>query len=161
MMEAVLDDACERRLEAMGLALPTVRPPVGNFVPARLEGPLLYLSGQGPVSGDVRRTGKVGRDVDVVRAYDDARLTGLNLLAQAKAALGSLDRVTAVVKLLGFVNATPEFSDHPKVINGCSDLFIAVFGDTVGHHARSAIGVGSLPGQITVEIEGIFSVRKS
>ncbi|MDR6827668.1 enamine deaminase RidA (YjgF/YER057c/UK114 family) [Bosea sp. BE271] len=159
MPDPVITHECEKRLSAMGLTLPIARPPVGNFVPARQQGRLLYLSGQGPVAEGGKRTGKVGQDVDTERAYDDAKLTGLNLLAQAKLALGTLDRVTGVVKLLGFVNATTEFTEHPKVINGCSDLLVAVFGDTAGRHARSAIGVGSLPGQITVEIEAIFSVR--
>jgi len=143
----------------MGLSLPNVRTPVGNFVPARREGTLVFLSGQGPFTDGERRVGKVGRDVDLQRAYEDAKLTGLNLLAQAKRALGSLDLVSGVIKLIGFVNAVPEFTDHPRVINGCSDLFVEVFGSTIGGHARSAIGVAPLPGNITVEIEAVLSVR--
>jgi len=103
-------------------------------------------------------TGIVGKDVDVARAYQDARLVGLGLLAAARKALGSLDRVAYVVKLLGMVNAAPGFGDQPKVINGCSDLMVEVFGDA-GRHARSAVGMGSLPNNITVEIEAILAVR--
>ena len=102
-------------------------------------------------------TGKVGKDVTVEEAYAHARLTGLNLLSVAHMALGDLGRVRRVVKVLGMVNGIPEFAEHPKVINGCSDLFVGVFGDA-GKHARSAVGMGSLPGNISVEIEVIMQV---
>ena len=146
------------RLAALGLTLPPPPAPVADYVPYAIHGDLLYLSGQGPRQHDGElRIGKVGRDVDVVRARADAELTGLNLLAVAQAALGDLGRVKRVVKLFGMVNAVPEFGDHPKVIDGCSSLLIAVFGEA-GRHARSAVGHGSLPDGITVEIEAIFAI---
>ena len=149
----------EQRLEKMGIVLPDVPAPQANYVPYRFAGNLLYLSGQGPKRADgTFSTGRLGRDVDVAQGYEDARLTGLQLLAAAKAALGELSRVEAVIKLLGMVNAEPDFGDQPKVINGCSDLFVAVFGES-GRHARSAVGMGSLPNRITVEIEAILLVK--
>ena len=149
----------EEKLAALGLTLPPAPVPVANYVPYRRAGNLLFLSGQGPRETDgTFRTGRVGRDVDLERAYDDARLTGLNLLAVAKAHLGELSRIEAVIKLLGMVNAEPDFGDHPKVINGCSDLLVEVLGEA-GRHARSAVGMGSLPNRITVEIEAILLVR--
>lgn len=147
------------RLSALGITLPPSPPPIANFVAHVREGNLLYLSGQGPREADGRmRTGKVGADVNVEQAYADARLTGINLLAVLQDALGDLSRVKRVVKLLGMVNATPDFGDHPKVINGCSDLLVEVFGEA-GQHARSAVGFGSLPGNITVEIEAIVALH--
>lgn len=147
------------RLTRLGLVLPEAPPPIANFVTHVREGNLLFLSGQGPREADgFMHRGKVGGDVSVEDAYGHARLTGLNLLAVMHAALGDLSRVKRVVKLLGMVNGTPDFADHPNVINGCSDLFVAVFGEA-GHHARSAVGFGSLPGNITVEIEAIVAVR--
>lgn len=147
------------RLAALGIMLPPAPPPVANFVTHVREGQLLFLSGQGPREADGRRhAGKVGREVSLQQAYASARLTGVNLLAVMHDALGSLTRVRRVVKLLGMVNATPDFTDHPQVINGCSDLFIAVFGEP-GRHARSAVGMGSLPGNIPVEIEAIIAVN--
>ena len=118
----------------------------------------LDLSGQGPRRTDgTMATGKVGSEVSTEQAYEHAQLTGLNLIAVAHMALGDLARVRRVVKVLGMVNAEPDYTDHPKVINGCSDLFVNVFGDA-GRHARSAVGMGSLPGRISVEIEVIFQV---
>ncbi|SDZ70702.1 Enamine deaminase RidA, house cleaning of reactive enamine intermediates, YjgF/YER057c/UK114 family [Variovorax sp. YR266] len=149
----------EERLAALGLKLPPAPAPVANFVAWRRSGPLLYLSGQGPLEADGHlHVGRVGEEVSIEAAYAHARLTGLNLLAVAKAALGDLKRVRSVVKLLAFVNAAPGFAHHPKVINGCSDLFVEVFGDEVGRGARSAIGAGSLPGHQTVEVEAILEV---
>jgi enamine deaminase RidA (YjgF/YER057c/UK114 family) len=149
----------EQRLEALGLTLPPVPTPVANYVPYRLAGNLLYLSGQGPKRPDGSyRVGRLGRDISVEEAYQEARLTGLQLLAVAKAALGSLERIEAVLKLLGMVNAEPDFADHPKVINGCSDLLVDVLGEA-GRHARSAVGMGSLPNRMAVEIEAILLVR--
>jgi enamine deaminase RidA (YjgF/YER057c/UK114 family) len=148
------------RLQASGLSLPTPAAPVGTYVPFKLSGNMLYLSGQGPRQADGRlMTGKVGRDLGVQEAYEHAQLTGLNLLSVAHRALGDLGRVAQVVKLFGMVNATPDFHDHPAVINGCSDLLEKVFG-AAGHHARSAVGMGSLPGNISVEIEAIFEITK-
>lgn len=149
----------EQRLEQMGLVLPPVPVPVANYVPYRFAGNLLYLSGQGPKRADgTYRVGRLGRDISIEDAYAEARLTGLQLLAVAKAALGDLSRIEAVVKLLGMVNAEPDFSDHPKVINGCSDLLVDVLGDA-GRHARSAVGMGSLPNRMAVEIEAILLVK--
>ena len=148
------------RLQALGLRLPSPPPPVANFVPLVREGNLLFLSGQGPIEVDGKRhTGKVGGEVSIDDAYAHARLTGLNLLAVLQAELGSLSRVRKIVKVLGMVNALPDFYAHPLVINGCSDLLVAVFGEEIGRHARSAVGVGSLPGRITVEIEMVVAVE--
>jgi enamine deaminase RidA (YjgF/YER057c/UK114 family) len=149
----------EQRLKNLGLTLPVMPSPMANYVPYRLAGPLLFLSGQGPKHPDGSFSqGRLGKDTTIESAYADARLTGLQLLAVAKAALGDLGRIEATVKLLGMVNAEPDFADHPKVINGCSDLMVEVLGEA-GRHARSAIGVGSLPNRMTVEIEAIFLVK--
>lgn len=148
------------RLSELGLELPPPPPPVANFIGAVREGDLLFLSGQGPRAADGSwRLGKVGQEFDVQQGYDHARLVGLNLLAVIHAELGSLSRVRRVVKMLGMVNAVPDFTAHPMVINGCSDLFLSVFGPDVGTHARSAVGMGSLPGNISVEIELIVAVK--
>ena len=148
----------EDRLARLGIVVPPPPLPIANFLTHVREGNLLYLSGQGPREADGRlHTGKVGMDVTVEEAYAHARLTGLNLLSVTRGLLVDLGRVKRIVKLFGMVNATPEFADHPSVIDGCSDLFVEVFGQR-GHHARSAIGVGSLPGNITVEIEAIFAI---
>ncbi len=146
------------RLSQLGLSLMSAAAPAANYVPCAISGSMLYLSGQGPREPDGSlHTGKVGADVTREEAYAHARLTGLNLLAVAHAALGDLGRVRRVVKVLGMVNAVPDFGDHPEVINGCSDLFVNVFGEA-GRHARSAVGMGSLPRNITVEIEAIFEI---
>jgi enamine deaminase RidA (YjgF/YER057c/UK114 family) len=146
------------RLKALGITLPAAPPPIANFVTHVQEGKLLFLSGQGPSEADgSQHTGKVGAGVTVEQAYGHARLTGINLIAVMHAALGDLSRVRRVVKLFGMVNAAPDFADHPAVINGCSDLMVEVFGPQ-GIHARSAVGHGSLPGQITVEIEAVVAI---
>lgn len=146
------------RLAALGITLPSAPPPVANFVTHVQEGKLLFLSGQGPTESDgTAHQGKVGGGVSIEQAYAHARLTGINLIAVMHDALGDLGRVRRIVKLLGMVNATADFEDHPTVINGCSDLFIEVFGDA-GIHARSAVGHGSLPNRITVEIEAIVAI---
>jgi len=148
------------RLKELGIVLPRAPAPVANFVPAVRAGDLLFLSGQGPVTPEkVRCVGKVGATVTVEEAYQHARLTTINLLAVMHETLGSLSRVSRIVKVLGMVNATAEFAEHPRVINGCSDLLVAVFGDDIGRHARSAVGMSSLPGQITVEIELVAAVN--
>jgi enamine deaminase RidA (YjgF/YER057c/UK114 family) len=149
----------ERRLARLGLVLPPAPAPVGRYVPYRRAGDLLFLSGQGPrLAGGGYHEGQVGTAVTVAEAYEHARLVGLQLLAVMRSALGSLDRVAGIVKLLGMVNAAPGFRDHPAVINGCSELLEAVFGEE-GRHARSAVGMGSLPNNITVEIEAIVAIR--
>jgi enamine deaminase RidA (YjgF/YER057c/UK114 family) len=147
------------RLRSLGLSLPEPRPPVANFLPAVVEGNLVFLSGQGPVGPDgIVFRGKVGSSLSVDEGYAAARLTTLNLLAALDQAIGDLARVRRVVKVLGMVNADPDFTAHPQVINGCSDLLVSVFGPEVGRHARSAVGMGSLPGQIAVEIEMIVAI---
>lgn len=150
-----MDASPERRLAAIGLELPPLPAPVGRFAAGRIENGLLFLSGQGPVLEDGRLArGKVGGEISAEEARHHAMRTGLVLLSAMRAIVGSLDGIGGIVKLLGFVNAVPTFERHPFVIDGCSELFHAVFGDS-GVHARSAIGVGSLPGGITVEIEAI------
>ena len=150
--------SAEARLKELGLVLPNLPAPVANYVPFRTAGNLLFLSGQGPRDDKGGMlTGKVGAEVTVEEAYRRARLIGLQLLSATRQALGSLDRVEAVLKVLGMVNAVPEFEEQPKVINGCSDLFVAVLGER-GRHARSAVGMGSLPNQIPVEIEAVMRV---
>jgi enamine deaminase RidA (YjgF/YER057c/UK114 family) len=147
------------RLASLGIALPPAPQPIANFVTYVIEGNMLYLSGQGPSEADgTLNTGKVGTEVSVEDAYRHARVTGINLLSVMQHALGDLSRVKRVVKLLGMVNAAPDFTAHPAVINGCSDLMVAVFGDA-GRHARSAVGFGSLPNNITVEIEAIVALH--
>ncbi|HSU31711.1 MAG TPA: RidA family protein [Bryobacteraceae bacterium] len=151
-------NAIEEKLKELGIRLPEAPAPMANYVPGVRSGNLLFLSGQGPRTGNNElKTGKVGRDVTVEQAYQDARLVGIQLLAAAKQALdGDLSRVRRVVKLLGFVNSAPEFGNQPQVINGCSDLLVEVFGES-GRHARSAIGA-ILPQNITVEVEAILEV---
>lgn len=150
----------EARLAALGLTLPVLPDAIGRFAHGRIENGLLFLSGQGPVleSGELAR-GKVGRDVSVEAARTHAMRTGLTLLAAMRAVAGDLDRIESVVKLLGFVNAVEGFADHASIVDGASELFERVFGPG-GVHARSAIGVASLPGNITVEIEAIVRVRE-
>jgi enamine deaminase RidA (YjgF/YER057c/UK114 family) len=148
----------EKRLVELGIELPAATSPAANYVNAVLTGNLLFLSGKGPYRPDgSMHTGIVGQDVSVEDAYRHARLTGLHLISTMKAELGDLDRVARIVKVLGMVNAVPGFTQQPEIINGCSDLFVEVFGDR-GRHARSAVGLGSLPRNITVEIEAIVEV---
>ena len=151
--------SAEKKLKELGIELAPVSSPVANYVNAVRTGNLLFLAGKGPRAGkDGKRVlGKVGRDLTVEQAYEQARSVGLDLLAVMRSELGSLDKVKRVVKVLGMVNAEPEFGDQPKVINGCSDLFVQVFGER-GKHARSAVGMGSLPMGIPVEIECIVEV---
>ena len=149
----------EEKLKQLGLDLGQVSAPVANYVNAVRTGNLLFLAGKGPrpdASGK-RPAGKVGREYTAEQAYQHARTVGLDLLAVMRQELGSLDKVKRVVKVLGMVNAVPEFTDHPKVIHGCSDLFVEVLGEA-GKHARSAVGMGSLPMGIPVEIECIVEV---
>ncbi len=142
----------------MGIELPEAPLPIGNYVGSVRHGDLCFLSGMGPRRMDgTTITGKVGGDLSIEDGYEAARLVGLNALAVLQRDLGNLDRVRRVVKILGMVNAVPEFNEHPKVINGYSDLMVEVFGD-VGRGARSAVGMGSLPFQIAVEVEMIVAV---
>ena len=151
--------SAEKRLKELKLDLGSVSAPVANYVNAVQTGNLLFLSGKGPrpTPDGKRPKGKLGREYTVEQGYQHARTVGLDLLAVMKSTLGSLDRVARVVKVLGMVNAMPEFEDPPKVINGCSDLFVEVFGER-GRHARSAVGMAALPGGIPVEIECIVEV---
>jgi enamine deaminase RidA (YjgF/YER057c/UK114 family) len=150
----------EQRLKELGITLPDPAKPMGNYVPGVLVGNLLFMSGHGPIRAEGRpmRRGKVGRDLTADEAYAVAREVGVNLLASARNILGSLDRVKRVVKVLGMVNSADGFGEHPKVINGFSDLMVAVFGDN-GRHARSAVGMADLPVGIPVEIEMILEVE--
>ncbi len=150
----------ESRLEQMGITLPDSPAPMANYVPGVRTGNLLYLSGLGPASraDGTTPSGKVGRDLTTEQGYEAARLTGMNIIARMKGELGDLDRVKRVVKLLGMVNSDPEFNQQPAVMNGCSDLLVEVFGDR-GRHARSAVGMASLPNDIPVEIEVIIEVQ--
>lgn len=150
--------SAEAHLNEHGISLPEPPPPVGNYIGAVTVGNLVFLSGHGPRKpDDTFITGKVGRDLNLEEAQAAARLVGLNSLATLKAEIGSLERVKRVVKVLGMVNAVPEFEDHPKVINGFTDLMVEVFGDP-GRSARSAVGMGSLPFQIAVEVEMIVEL---
>jgi enamine deaminase RidA (YjgF/YER057c/UK114 family) len=149
----------EDKVKELGLDLSQGAAPVANYVPAVSTGKLVYLSGKGPTLADgTMMRGKVGSAFDVDQGYEAARLVGIQLLAGLRDHIGSLDNVKQVIKLLGMVNAEPDFEDHPKVINGCSDLLVEVFGES-GMHARSAVGMGSLPDQIPVEIEMIVELK--
>jgi enamine deaminase RidA (YjgF/YER057c/UK114 family) len=153
--------SAEARLKDKGITLPPPTTPLANYVGAVQTGNLLFLSGHGPLrpQGRFTHVGKVGRDLTVEQGYQVAREVGLSLLATARATLGSLDRVKRVVKVLGMVNAAEGFGDHPQVINGFSDLMVEVFGEAIGRHARSAVGMAGLPMNIPVEIEMILEVE--
>lgn len=149
----------EEKLAARGLHLPVTPKPMANYVRTVRTGNLLFVSGHGPYrDGQLQYIGKVGRDLTVEEGYQAAQLVALNCLASVREALGDLDRVRRVVKLLGMVNCPPEFTQHPQVINGASDLLVDLYGDA-GRHARSAVGMGSLPAGISVEIEMILEVE--
>ncbi|MBT8211480.1 MAG: RidA family protein [Eudoraea sp.] len=148
----------EAKLAELGIELPVVSTPVANYVNAVRAGNLIFLAGKGPrkpEGGNV--TGKLGADLSIEQGYEAARLAGIAQLSVLKAELGNLNRVKHVVKVKGMVNATPEFTDHPKVVNGYSDLMVAVFGER-GKHARAAVGMGSLPSNIAVEMEMVVEV---
>ena len=149
----------ERKLQAMGLTLPSAPAPVANYVRAVQAGDLVFLSGHGPTrDGAWAYRGKLGREFSVAEGYEAAKLVMLNCLASLKVAVGDLDRVRRVVKLLGMVNGTPDFTRHPEVVNGASDLLVALYGER-GRHARSAVGMVGLPFDIPVEIEMIVQVQ--
>jgi enamine deaminase RidA (YjgF/YER057c/UK114 family) len=148
----------EGRLKDLGLELPSSATPVANYVPAVRTGDLVFLSGHGPVGKDRLITGKLGRDLTVEEGYQAARLVALGLLGSLKAAIGDLDKVRRIVKLVGMVNCDPAFLEHPRVVDGASDLLVEVFGDR-GSHARSAVGMSALPFDIAVEIEMIAEVE--
>ncbi|NBC31603.1 MAG: RidA family protein [Alphaproteobacteria bacterium] len=148
----------QARLEQYGIILPGVAAPAGNYAPAVRTGPLLFISGQLPLlDGRPDVIGALGREVDPESGFAAARLCGLNIVAQAKAFLGDLDRVERVVKLTGYVASAADFTDQPKVVNGASDLMVEVFGDK-GVHARAAVGVAALPLGVPVEVEAILEI---
>ena len=144
------------KLASMGIELPVEQPPIANYVPGVRTGNLLYLSGLGP--SDPSMKGKVGQDLTTEEGYEAAKSTGIGCLARLKGQVGDLSKVKRIVKLLTMVNSTTDFVDQPAVANGCSDLMVEVFGDK-GKHARSAVGMGSLPGNIPVEIEMIVEIE--
>jgi enamine deaminase RidA (YjgF/YER057c/UK114 family) len=151
----------EARLKELGITLPQPATPLANYVGAVRVGNLLFVSGHGPLRTDGKPMahGKVGREINVEQGYQVARDVGLSLLATTRAQLGSLDKVKRVVKVLGMVNSADDFGDQPKVINGFSDLMVQVFGEGIGKHARSAVGMAALPMGIPVEIEMILEVE--
>ena len=149
----------EQRLKELGLILPPAPKPMGVYKPCLIDGIHLYLSGHGPVLEDTSlMKGRIGRDIDQEEGKKAARQVGLTMLATIRASIGSLDNVKRVIKVLGMVNSTPEFENHPYVINGCSELFAAIWGEDNGVGVRSAVGFGSLPGNIPVEIEALFEL---
>jgi len=149
----------EARLAELGITLPVTALPMASYVPSVQAGSLLFLSGQVTLKdGKTEYVGKLGRDFTVEQGYQAARLCGLNIVAQLKAALGELDRVRRIVKLTGFVNGMPDFVEQPQVVNGASDLLAEIFGDK-GKHARSAVGAGSLPRGVACEVEAIVEVE--
>ncbi len=150
----------DARLKEKNITLPTPPTPLANYVGSVRVGNLLFLSGHGPLrDGKATARGKLGKDLSVEQGYQVARQVGLNLLATTRATLGSLDKVKRVVKVLGMVNSAEGFGDQPKVINGFSDLMVEVFGEALGRHARSAVGMAELPMGIPVEIEMILEVE--
>lgn len=153
------EQSADQRLKSLGIDLPQASDPVANYVNVVRTGNLLFLSGKGPGKPDgTYITGKVGRDLTIEEGRNAARLVGINQLAVLQKELGSLDKVKRIVKVLGMVNATADFTEHPKVINGFSDLMVEVFGDK-GKHARSAVGMHSLPSNIAVEVELIVEIE--
>ena len=149
----------ESRLKQLGIALPAAAAPAANYVPFAITGNQLWVAGQITFwDGKLKYLGKVGADLSLEDGAAAARVCGLNIIAQAKAALGDLDRVVRIVKLNGFVNAPADFTDHPKVINGASDLLVEVFGDA-GRHARVAVGVSNLPLNSAVEVDAVMEFR--
>ena len=149
----------DQKLEELGITLIPPTKPIANYVKAVRTGNLLFLSGHGPSKADgTSYTGKVGRDVSTEEGYEAAKQVGISLLSTIKAELGTLNKVKRIIKVHGMVNCTEDYTDQPKVINGCSDLMVAVFGEN-GKHARAAVGMNSLPGNISVEIEMVIEVK--
>ncbi len=154
--------SADSRITELNLELPPAPKPAGVYKPLVITGKWCYVSGHGPLKTDkTMLTGRVGTEADMAAGIAAARQTGLAILSTLREYLGSLDHVTKVVKVLGMVNAAPDFTDHPRVINGCSELFRDVWGDDAGVGARSAVGMGSLPGNITTEIEAIFELDQT
>jgi enamine deaminase RidA (YjgF/YER057c/UK114 family) len=154
------DNTPEQRLAALGLELPPAPEPAGVYKPCLIDGNKLYVSGHGPVKSDRSlMIGRIGADIDIEEGKLAAQQVGLTMLASIKASIGSLDRIKRVIKVLGMVNCTPDFTKHPYVINGCSELFAAIWGSDNGVGVRSAVGFGSLPNNIPVEIEAMFELK--
>ncbi len=152
--------SADAKISELGLELPPAPKPMGVYRPLVIAGNMVYVSGHGPLKNDgTLIAGRVGGDLDQQAGYDAARQTGLAILATLQSGLGSLDRVKRVIKVLGMVNCTADFGQQPAVINGCSELFRDVFGEDNGVGARSAVGMGSLPGNIPVEVEAIFEIE--
>jgi enamine deaminase RidA (YjgF/YER057c/UK114 family) len=150
--------SAEKRLEELGIELPAAATPIGNYVTTVHTGNLIFTSGHGPGKGEgPLYKGQVGTDLTIEEGYASARQVGLCLLATLKNALGDLDRVKRIVKVVGFVNSAPSFTEQPSVVNGVSDLLVEVFGDS-GRHARSAVGMVQLPGSIPVEVELVIEI---
>ena len=147
----------DARITQLGITLPDAPAPAANYVPYVQSGKLLFVSGQIAAGPEGLIRGRLGEDMDATAGAAAARACGLALIAQARAALGSLDRIARVVKLTGFVNSTPDFTDQPEVVNGCSDLMVEVFGEA-GRHARAAVSAAALPRGVAVEIEAIFEI---
>jgi enamine deaminase RidA (YjgF/YER057c/UK114 family) len=155
---AIAQDA-EQKLKEKAIVLPTPSSPIANYVNVVRSGNLLFLAGKGPTRADgTQVTGKVGKDLTIAQGYEAAQIVALNHLAVLKAELGNLNKVKRIVKVLGMVNCESNFTEHPKVINGYSDFMVEIFGEK-GKHARSAVGMGSLPNNIAVEIEVIVEVE--
>lgn len=150
----------EAKLKELGIEIPPAASPLANYVPFAIEGKLVFVAGQVPrgADGKLKFVGKVGKELTEKEGYDAARLCALNSLAQLKAAAGSLDKVKRIVRLGGFVNCVPDFLNQPQVINGASDLVVQIFGDK-GRHARTAVGVGSLPANVAVEVDLIAALE--
>ena len=153
-------DRIAARLAELGIVLPPVSRPAGNYLGCKRLGDVLYVGGHGPVGANEIIRGKVGADVSLERAQEAARLTALSMLATVEAELGSLDRIKQIVKVFGMVNCAPGFNRTPEVMNGCSDVLVAIFGDA-GRHTRSAVGMAELPFDIAVEIEMIAELHSS
>lgn len=152
--------SAEARLKQLAIELPPVPAPIGNYVAGVQSGSLLFMSGCGPRRRDGGSvTGKLGAELSTEQGYDAARLVGLNMLANIRSVIGSLDRVERVVKVLGMVNSAPHFDQMPRVINGFSDLFVEIYGEERGRGARSAVGMAALPNQIAVEVEMVLQLN--
>ncbi|MFS8038416.1 RidA family protein [Xanthobacter sp. AM11] len=153
-----MTSSIDSKLAELGITLPTPTPPLANYVPVVRTGNLLFVSGQVSIDAAGKiMAGKLGAGVDIDTGREAARLCAINILAQVKASIGDLDQVVRVVKLVAFVNSAPDFTDQPKVVNGCSDFMVAVLGDK-GRHARSAVGVAGLPFDAAVEVEAVVEV---
>jgi len=150
----------EQNLSSLGILLPPAPAPAGVYKPFLIDGKYLYVSGHGPVKEDKNlMTGRIGKDIDMEQGKLVARQVGLTILSTIRSGIGSLDKVKRVIKVLGMVNCVPEFEKHPYVINGCSELLAQIWGDENGIGVRSAVGMGSLPGNISVEIEALFELH--